>query len=154
MNITQAQVRQIHILKAKLGMDDDTYRALLAAHGVSSSKELSLRDAITLIDQLTARAVTAGVWVKPKSRSERERIGPGSASACSRAISDMASRAQINMLEALWSQVSRMQDAASRRQAFDRFIHRRFHRGGLMMVEKGLVEKIVRALEAMGAERD
>lgn len=150
MNITQAQVRQIHILKAKLGMDDDAYRALLAAHGVSSSKELSLRDAITLIDQLTARAVTAGVWVKPKSRSKRERIGRDSA----RGVSGMASRAQINMLEALWSQVSRMQDAASRRQAFDRFIHRRFHRGGLMMVEKELVEKIVRALEAMGAERD
>jgi hypothetical protein len=150
MMITPAQVRQIHVLTSKLRLDDDAYRALLAAHGVTSSKNLSKSEAIVLIDRLTTQAVDAGVWVRPVGRSKRERIGRGSA----RWQNEMATPAQVNMLEAMWSQVTRATTLESRRIAFDRFIHKRFHRGGLMMVEMVLVEKIVRALEAMGAEKD
>jgi hypothetical protein len=63
----------------------------------------------------------------------------------------MATPKQINMLDAMWRQVSRAKTDEERRIAFDRFIHRRFHRGGVMMIERELVPNVVTALKAMGA---
>lgn len=44
MNLRQANLAKIHIAKKDLGMDDDTYRALLArVAGVASAKDLNPR---------------------------------------------------------------------------------------------------------------
>ncbi len=54
--ITQAQQRKIHALAGELGMDDDllhSYVSMLA--GKDSLKELSLTDAIRVIDGLEAK---------------------------------------------------------------------------------------------------
>lgn len=148
--ITKDQIMLLHVLKAKLNMSEDEYRAALQAYSAVSSTELSFTNAEQLIRAFTERAVAAGTWKRPRKRSRREglkdyhRPHPDAAT--------MATTHQINMLDAMWRQVSRAQSDDERRVAFDKFIHRRFGRGGLMMVERDLVPRIVRALEAMGAE--
>jgi phage gp16-like protein len=50
---TPRQIRAIHSLKGKAGLDDeDTYRAALGRFGVGSSKDLSKDDAARFIDRL------------------------------------------------------------------------------------------------------
>jgi phage gp16-like protein len=43
---------KIHIAKAQLGLDDDAYRAVLAAHGVESSKDLDLKGLETVLTHM------------------------------------------------------------------------------------------------------
>jgi hypothetical protein len=146
-------IKLVHILKAKLHMDDDAYRSLLTRYRVDgvareavSSTELCDADLQDLVDHLTRVAKRAGLWKTQRSRSRAEFGGKPRSRL-------MASDAQIDMLDAMWSQVTRTTEPVMRRKAFDRFIHNRFHRGGIRMVEAELVHKIVNALEAMGAER-
>lgn len=49
---TKAQVRAIHAIKSRVGLDDDDYRAALGRFGVASSKDLSRADAAAFIDRL------------------------------------------------------------------------------------------------------
>jgi hypothetical protein len=147
-SISKDQIMLLHVLKTKLRMSEDEYRSALQAYGAYSSTELSEADATKLVRSFTDRAIAAGVWKKPRKRSRREglkdfgRPHPGEL---------MATSKQINMLDAMWRQVSRAKTDEERRIAFDRFIHRRFHRGGVMMIERELVPNIVTALKAMGA---
>ena len=66
---TPAQIKKIHILKSALKIDDDTYRATLAAFGAKSSKDrsFSFTKADQLIQDLEEKAVAAGVWQKRKA---------------------------------------------------------------------------------------
>ncbi len=64
MKIQPNQTKMIHTLKGALKLDDDTYRAVLAGYGVTSSKELTNHKAAELTIDLTAKAVAAGVWKK------------------------------------------------------------------------------------------
>ena len=47
-----AQIRAIHTLKSRTGLDDGDYRALLSRFGKASSKDLSEREAIRLIEDM------------------------------------------------------------------------------------------------------
>ncbi|MDT8324283.1 MAG: phage protein GemA/Gp16 family protein [Bacteroidota bacterium] len=146
--IDKKQIMLIHVLKSKLGLSDDEYRAALGAYRVVTSVDLSRAQAEQLIRTLTDKAVAAGVWQRPVPRSKRDSLKY-------RVSSDgtpMATPEQVNMLEAMWTQVSREKRPDARREKFDRFINNRFHRGGLLMVEREMVHKIVRALVAMGAQ--
>lgn len=62
---------KIHIAKKQLGLDDDTYRAMLQAHGgVTSSKDLSILGAAKVLAHLERSGF------KPKA-STANRIRPG-----------------------------------------------------------------------------
>lgn len=65
---TPAQIQKIHILKSALKIDEDTYRATLAAYGAKSSKDrtFTIGKADELIQDLVEKAVAAGVWEKRK----------------------------------------------------------------------------------------
>jgi hypothetical protein len=140
MSIDKTQIKIIHTLKSKLCMNEEEYRTVLAAYGATSSTGLSYLDAKKIIDRLTPMALACGVWEKtPRKRSTITNSERG----------DMASLRQQRMIEAKWAQVSRAKDAQSRRKALDLFIHRRFHRGGLEMVERELVARISHAIEEM-----
>lgn len=52
---TRAQIGAIHALKARLGLDEGSYRAALARYGAASSRELSIGAAASLIDRLNGR---------------------------------------------------------------------------------------------------
>jgi phage gp16-like protein len=56
------QIKLIHTLKGAIGLDDATYRAVLAVLGVESSKGLTDRQAAELIEDLEEKAVAGGVW--------------------------------------------------------------------------------------------
>lgn len=143
-------IKILHVLRAKLRIGEDDYRAMLAAYKAQdtglpaeSSTELSDGNLRLLVDALTAEARSAGVWKKRKYRADTLAGRP-----C-----DYASPDQIAMLEAMWSDVSRLTTAADREQALDVFIHRRFHRGGVRMIERELVPKIAHALKQMKAQK-
>ncbi len=65
---TPAQIKKIHCLKGALGLDDDTYRAILAEYGAKSSKDraFTFAKADELIHDLEEKAVAAGKWEKRK----------------------------------------------------------------------------------------
>lgn len=52
--LSTAQLRAIHTLKGKAGLDDGLYRSMLERFGVSSSKALTSSQAAQLIDSLQA----------------------------------------------------------------------------------------------------
>ncbi len=153
--INRDQIKMLHVLRAKLRMSEEDYRTTLQSYGVLSSTELSASQAVSLLTALETKAIALGVWKKyPRDSKRRGRSGQeGLRTGDGRVDLEirMATPDQINMLDAMWKQVSRSKDDASRKRAFNLFIHRRFHRGSLLMVEESLVHKIVRALEAMGA---
>jgi phage gp16-like protein len=63
-----ANLAKIHIAKKQLGMDDDTYRAMLKTHGaVSSSKDLTLIGAAKVLAHLER----CGFKAKPAKAAQR-----------------------------------------------------------------------------------
>jgi phytoene/squalene synthetase len=59
---------------------------------------------------------------------------------------------QLRMLDAMWSQVTRAEDEESKEKALNSFCHRIAGVAGLRMLKIYQVEKIVKALQKMGAE--
>lgn len=146
--IEAQQIKLIHTLKNAIKMDDEVYRDML--HGYSnqmrkirSSKDLSYGEASHLIKKLTKLAKDAGAWKDYRKRDKYEDLGtrPG-----------MATPKQLRMLEAMWKDVSIVKNATARQKAFNKFIHRIVKVNDPKWVEDWMVEKIIRALEAMGAE--
>ena len=45
MSLTPHQIQLLHVARAKTGMDEDTYRALLGRYGAASSKDAHLQGA-------------------------------------------------------------------------------------------------------------
>jgi phage gp16-like protein len=68
-----ANLAKIHIAKKQLGMDDDTYRAMLQAHGgVRSSKDLSLLGAAKVLAHLER----CGFTPKATDKGKRPKTTP------------------------------------------------------------------------------
>lgn len=90
MTITAKQVKLLHVVKAKLGWDDDTYRAVLVRiAGVTSSKELD-QDGF---DTLMAFAEHSGFQPLTKG-APRYGNRPG-----------MATFAQLELIRELWREI-------------------------------------------------
>jgi phage gp16-like protein len=71
---TRNQIIKIHALKGSLKLDDDTYRAILGGYDVKTSTKLTIVKADQLIDDLTRKAVAAGVWQrKPAAKAKTAR---------------------------------------------------------------------------------
>ncbi|MBT0666365.1 DUF1018 domain-containing protein [Geobacter pelophilus] len=68
---TPVQIKIIHTLKGALNLDEDTYRDVLATYGVASSKDLTPRKTLQLIQDLETKAQAAGVW-----KSKRKDFNP------------------------------------------------------------------------------
>lgn len=136
------QVRKIHALKGRLGMDDDVYRARLDARfGVRTCKHLSEAQADEFLQELEDAAIAAGVWQATGRRRYRNLSGRDS---------DMATPAQLRKIEAMWAEVSRIKDdPAARRRALDRYCRRIVGIDRLVWLEKQHVQKVVKALESM-----
>jgi phage gp16-like protein len=71
---TSAQIGAIHALKARAGLDDDSYRDFLAAQtGKRSAKSLSKGEAIRVIDGLKALSGASG---RPEAKGALRLSGP------------------------------------------------------------------------------
>ena len=92
---TTSQIRKIHTLKAILGLDDDLYREMLMSFGVQSSKNLTYTEAVIFLEILEDKAIELDSWQKqPKKYESLNRT------------SNMASQAQLRMIEGLWREIS------------------------------------------------
>lgn len=83
--ITTAQIRAIKAVQARLGLDDDTYRDLLAREtGKRSSKALTMGEAVRFIDHLKGRlsASQSGHDTHSKGGSGAMRLSGAYAGVC------------------------------------------------------------------------
>ena len=91
------QIQAIHVLKRKLGLDDEDYRRLLSSYGVTSSKNLNEKNAKNLISLMNALA-------NGKSPDKYRR--------------GRATDAQLRKIKAMWIERARSKSMAS----LDKFI--------------------------------
>lgn len=141
--ITPAQIKKIHALKRALGWDEDLYREILDdRYGVNTSTRLSAQKAADFIRTFQAKAVELGVWQVRKIKHQ----------GLKRKDTGYATPRQARLVEALWSQVTRQETEEDSKKALRHFIKRIIGVDDMRFVEKKDVEKLVRALEKMGAK--
>lgn len=144
--INKRQIKMIHAIKGKVGMGDEEYRSLLQEiFGVCSSKELSWAEAEDFVTELNRKTGSAYVKTSADVSAQRKKYvdldgRPG-----------MASGAQCRMIAGMWGDVSRMPDMESRDKALRQFLYRIVGIDHFRFLKQCQVERVVRALEAMGA---
>lgn len=135
---TSSQLVIIHTLRKVLALSEEVYRDMLKDNfNVSSSKELSVDQAATLIRSLKAH-VDGPPGQPPTKKWDHLTGRPG-----------MASPAQLRLVEAMWKDVSRVKESAPRSEALRAFLEKRFHVKALLWLEASQVQKVIRALKAM-----
>lgn len=68
MTRRRAELAAIHVAKAQLGLDDDTYRELLnTIAGVTSARDLDDAGRRRVLDHLRTRGFTAGAKGRPRN---------------------------------------------------------------------------------------
>lgn len=136
--IAPSQIKAIHTAAKAKGIDDATYRLRLKAYGASTCKDLTWQQAEELLDSLNGRAPSPTARLKYSDLDGR---------------TGFASGAQCRLLAAMFAQVTRVaaEDEAGRDKALNNFCNRIAGVSALRMVKSYQVEKIVKALEAMGA---
>lgn len=131
---THKQLARIHILKQERGMNDEDYREFLQSRfGVGSSKDLTRPQALDAIEALGGE--------KRKRLKGRFESDPGKRDG-------FATPRQLRMLEAMWEEVSYVQDEEKRKEAMDKFLFRRW-KCWLRTVPQNKVGPIKMTLQAM-----
>lgn len=141
--IAPSQIKAIHAVKGKLGLDDEAYRDMLQGrYSVTSCKGLTWRQAEELLSSLNGTALPSRSNFKGGAQKYSDLDGrPG-----------FASGSQLRLIDAMWGQVTRAEDDEAREKALNSFCNRIAHVAGIRMLKAWQIEKIVKALEAMGAE--
>lgn len=100
-------IAQIHIAKKDLGLDDETYRAVLAREaGVESSKDLDREGFAAVMDYFN-RCGYRSPYMKETYGRRR----------------GMASPSQVKLIRALWREWSGSDDEAALNRWIERFYH-------------------------------
>lgn len=142
--ISPRQIKAVHAIKGKLGLDDDAYRDILHSRfSVASCKDLTWQQAEELLETLDG-----GGPSRPARRAPR----PGKKYADMDGRPGFASGAQLRLIDAMFHQVTRAEGEEAITKALDSFVSRIASVAGLRMLKGWQVEKIVKALEGMGAE--
>jgi hypothetical protein len=142
--ISPRQIKAIHAIKGKLGLDDDAYRDILQSRfKAASCKFLTWMQAEELLETLNGGGPSrpAKPQRRPALKYQDMDSRPG-----------FASSAQLRLIDAMFSQVTRAEGEEAIEKALNSFVNRIAHVAGLRMLKSWQVEKIVKALEAMGAE--
>ena len=135
---TNSQIKKIHTLKKVLGIDDDLYRELLCEYGVSSSKDLTYKDAITFTENLENNAVAKGVWIKkPKKYAELKRD------------KEMATDSQIRMIEGLWREICYFDNDKFAKTSLRKFLKSKHRVDDVMFLTRKKASKVIQSLLAM-----
>lgn len=156
--IAPSQIKAIHAAKGKLGLDMGVYWQMLRNHGCKdrdcndgqsphpTSKDLTWSQAEELLEKLNGQG---------KANPPRPPFRKGGSRALKYTDMDsrpgFASGAQCRLIDAMWNQVTRAEGEEAIETALNSFCHRIAGVAGLRMVKVFQVEKIVKALEAMGA---
>jgi hypothetical protein len=142
--VNSDQIKILHTVKSKLGLDQDTWRDVLSGYNVETSKHLSFHQAAELISRLVNQAVESGVWEKQsQQRYENYRDRRG-----------WATPNQLRMLEGMWSEVSVANTAEDKRKAFEKFVRNHFGIGKPEWIPQYMVVKISFTIKIMKQQRD
>ena len=139
---TVQQRKVIHILKNRIGMSDEDYRDILEAnYGVRSSLDLTDLEAEELIrffrTMISGKQVYSSTGYKKRYNELTGRPAR------------YATPKQLRMIEAMWAEVSYIEDPVRRRIALDKFCRRIVGEYRLEDVKKWQVQKLVKAIENM-----
>jgi hypothetical protein len=142
---TALDIKLVHTLKHAIGLDESEYRAVLYSFGVESSKQLSHELALSLISKLEAIGITKGVWKKSQKKLRWDDFA---------GRPDMATPAQLRMLEGLWVSVSRQPTLKEKQESFHRFLQNRFGISRVEWIESVQVGKIRKTIMAMVKQKE
>lgn len=147
-------VRLIHIYKSRLGMDADTYRAMLQDRfGVESSLALQPEQAAQLAQDIYALIPEAG---RAKLARPSARVAPGGSrlrfAELEGRTDDYATPKQLRMLEAAWVQRSRAPSIQAKREALVAFLRHKFDLGGMAWIQRDQVGRILRSITSVRAD--
>lgn len=142
--------RTIHALVAHIGMSDEDYRAMLwDRFHASSSKDLTVhqvRDLVASLHQLLPAEVRA--------QHPRPQIAAGAARRFEGLAGrdDMATPAQLRMLEASFVQRSRAETLPEKQAAFRAWLRSRFRIDRIEWIPRDQVGRILRATQGIDRE--
>lgn len=135
--ITCVQIKKIHTLKTLIGIDDDLYREMLKSFGVHSSTKLTPTEAKIFIDILEDKARH---FKKVEFSTKNKFYSLNGRS------SDMATPAQLGMIEAIWKDVSYFEDAEFRTASLRKFLKNKFYVEDLKFLSKKKAAKVIQAI--------
>lgn len=129
--VTISQIKKIHILKSRIGLNDDLYRDMLYSFGVGSSKNLTTTEAAIFIDILTDKAG------KPQQKYDDFNYRD----------EDYASSSQLRMIEGLWKQVCYSQEKEEIKKSLRKFLQNKFKTDDIRFLTKTKAGKVIQALQ-------
>ena len=146
--ISPRQIKIIHTLKGALGMDRESYVALLQQVAndsrVDSSKQLTWRQAEELIDELQVKKGSHAPVKAQRPLPFSDLDGR----------QGMASGAQCRLMAVSWGEVSRAETAETKMMALDRFIKRIVGVESIRFVKGYQVEKVMKAIGEMKKNKE
>lgn len=135
---TTFQIKKIHTLKNILGMDDDLYHEMLMSFDVQTSKNLTFTEATIFIEILEEKAIAINKWTKqPKKYAELNRSN------------NMASNAQLRMIEGLWRELSYYDNDKFAKTSLRKFLKLRFKINDVMFLTRVKANKVIHGIIAM-----
>lgn len=142
---TPKQRQLIGYFRKLLCLDADTYHDILWTWGVDSSKELTLQQAETLVNQLKKQAIASGKYTPKKQyafqKYKYNNIGERD--------NKMATPLQLRKVEALWLRISNQANDIDRESALNKMCERITGKERLMFLTKQDISKLITALENM-----
>lgn len=152
--IAPSQIKAIKTVIGKMGMDDEDYRHMLHSrfNGVTSCKDLTWQQAEELLEHLNGQGKNKlHSPYKPYSKKDHAPYGRNLKYTDMDSRPGFASGAQCRLVDAMWNQVTRAENEEDAEKALNSFCNRILGVAGLRMVKTWQVEKIIKALETMGA---
>ncbi|MDD3236837.1 MAG: regulatory protein GemA [Candidatus Gastranaerophilales bacterium] len=141
---TSKQRQQIGHLRKLIGLDYDTYQEMLSIYGVESSKNLTDKNARSLIQDLKGNAIRMGVYIPTKQYAfqqfKYDNLGHREG---------MATPKQLRMIEAMWKDVSKKETESERQSSLKVFIKRITNKEHFKFISQEDIQKLVKALKTM-----
>lgn len=131
--VTLYQIKKIHTLKSRLGLDDELYRDMLMSFGVGSSKNLTNAEAQVFIEILEDKFAA----FKKQIKKYDELSSRGSL---------MASPAQLRMLEAVWREICFVDSDDFAKQSLRKYLQNKFGVSDLKFLTKNKAVKAIRSI--------
>ena len=140
---TISQIKIIHALKNRIGLDDGLYLDMLKSFDVLTSKNLTEGEAEVFISILKEQAIKMGVWkqkaVKYSELSRTEK---------------MASAQQLRFIESLWADISYQKDDDYKKKSLRKYLIRNFKIDDLMFLTKDKASKVINSIKKMKLNKE
>ena len=135
---TTSQIRKIHTIKSRLGLDEDLYREMLMSFGVCTSKDLTFTEAAVLLDILENKAVERNLWKKqPKKYEDMDRRDK------------MATPPQLRMIKGKWRDICYVNNDEIATKSLRKFLKTKFKVDDIRFLTKAKANKVIQAIKGI-----